>query len=41
MIEVDIDLSTIALGFTTRMLIKQTLGAEPGHVDATYEQISA
>jgi hypothetical protein len=40
MIDVDIDLSAIALGFMARLAIKQLLGAEPGHVEATYEQIS-
>lgn len=39
--EIEIDLAGIALGFTARRLIKALLGAEPGHVEATYEQISA
>lgn len=41
MIEVDIDLTRIPLGFMARLAIKQLLGAEPGHVEATYEQLSA
>jgi hypothetical protein len=41
MIEVDIDVSAIPLGFCARLAIKQLLGAEPDHVDAFYEQISA
>jgi hypothetical protein len=41
MIEVDIDVGAIPLGFMARLAMKRLLGVEPGHVDAFYEQISA
>lgn len=41
MIEVEIDVAAVPLGFMARLALKQLLGAEPDHVDAFYEQVSA